>query len=77
MTSRGGTAISEKVVRRIMAEEGLAARVKGRRNYNPYQGGIPPPVPNMINRDFHAKKPDGKWLTDITEFATPAGKVYL
>ncbi len=34
-------------------------------------------MPNMINRDFHAKKPDGKWLTDITEFATPAGKVYL
>ena len=77
LASRGGTAISGKAVRRTMAEEGLAARVKGRRNYNPYQGETSPSVPNMINRDFHAEKPDGKWLTDITEFATPAGKVYL
>jgi putative transposase len=34
-------------------------------------------VPNRINRDFHAGKPNEKWLTDITEFAIPAGKVYL
>ena len=27
--------------------------------------------------DFHAEKPNEKWLTDITEFAIPAGKVYL
>ncbi len=30
-----------------------------------------------MNRDFKAKKPNEKWLTDITEFKTPAGKVYL
>ena len=28
-------------------------------------------------RDFHAEQPNTKWLTDITEFAIPAGKVYL
>ena len=30
--------------------------------------------------DFHADKPNGKWIiwiTDITEFAIPEGKVYL
>ena len=32
---------------------------------------------NIINRDFHANKPNEKWLTDITEFNIPAGKVYL
>ena len=31
----------------------------------------------MINRNFHAEKPNEKWLTDITEFSIPAGKVYL
>ena len=30
-----------------------------------------------INRDFHADKPNQKWLTDITEFSIEAGKVYL
>lgn len=27
--------------------------------------------------DFTAEKPNSKWLTDIIEFAIPAGKVYL
>jgi len=30
-----------------------------------------------INRDFQAAAPNEKWLTDITEFQIPAGKVYL
>ena len=34
-------------------------------------------MPNLIHRDFHAECPNQKWLTDITEFAIPAGKVYL
>ena len=32
---------------------------------------------NLVNRDFHADKPNEKWLTDITEFSIPSGKVYL
>ena len=32
---------------------------------------------NLLNREFHACKPNEKWLTDITEFSIPAGKVYL
>ena len=28
-------------------------------------------------RDFHAEEPNTKWLTDLTEFRIPAGKVYL
>jgi putative transposase len=30
-----------------------------------------------VNRDFHATAPNEKWLTDISEFQIPAGKVYL
>ena len=62
---------------RIMAEDGLVVRVKSRRKYNSYQGEILPFVPNAVNRDFHAEKPNEKWLTDIAEFAILAGKVYL
>ena len=28
-------------------------------------------------KDFHAVKPNRKWMTDVTEFFIPAGKVYL
>ena len=36
-----------------------------------------PAVPNLVQRNFHADKPNQVWLTDITEFNIPAGKVYL
>ena len=67
----------EKVVRRLMREQNLSVRKVKKRKYSSYQGEITPAVENVINRDFHAEKPNEKWLTDITEFHIPAGKVYL
>lgn len=72
-----GIRISEKVVRRLMMELGLQVIVKRRRRYSNYLGEITPAPENMINRDFHAAKPNEKWLTDITEMAAADGKVYL
>lgn len=72
-----GNTISEKVVRRIMQEEGLIVYQKRRRKYSSYKGELSPGVENLLKRDFHAERPNTKWLTDITEFAIPAGKVYL
>ncbi|OPX41837.1 integrase core domain protein [Ruminiclostridium hungatei] len=75
---REGTCVSEKIIRRVMAECGLV--VKGKRKnqkYRSYKGEITPRVPNVIERNFHADVPNEKWLTDITEFAIPSGKVYL
>jgi len=60
-----------------MNEEGLVVKVKKHRKYSSYKGEITPAVPNKIDRDFHAEKPNQKWLTDITEFAITAGKIYL
>ena len=40
-------------------------------------GEISPAVPNEVQRDFHADKPNKKWLTDITEFKIGEEKVYL
>ena len=60
-----------------MKEEGLSVRTRKRKKYNSYLGEITTAVPNIIQRDFHAERPNQKWLTDITEFALPAGKVYL
>ena len=72
-----GTVVSEKVVRRIMKEDGLSVKQRKRHKYNSYKGEITPAVENLIDRDFHADKPNQKWLTDITEFSIKAGKVYL
>ncbi len=69
--------VSEKVVRRIMKEENLVVPFVKRKRYNSYKGEISPAVDNVVNRDFHSDKKNNKWLTDITEFRIPAGKVYL
>jgi len=74
---RGGTRVSEKIVRRIMRESTLIVFSRKNRKYSSYQGEKTPAAPNLIERDFHADAPNTKWLTDITEFQIPAGKVYL
>ena len=72
-----GIQVSEKVIRRIMYEERLVIQYVKRKKYNSYLGEISPSVDNIIKRDFHADAPNKKWLTDLTEFALPLGKVYL
>ena len=75
--TRQRVTISEKVVRRLMKQESLVVAKPKRRRYGSYLGEISPAPDNLINRDFHAAAPNEKWLTDITEFQIPAGKVYL
>ncbi len=72
-----GIVLSEKVVRRIMREENLISKTIKMRKYNSYHGEISPAVPNILQRNFKADKPNEKWVTDITEFSIPAGKIYL
>jgi transposase InsO family protein/transposase-like protein len=74
---REGIRVSEKVVRRCMAECSLIVFGRKRRRYSAYQGEKTPAARNLLKRDFHAERPNAKWLTDITEFHLPAGKVYL
>lgn len=69
--------ISEKVVQRLMKQECLVAATPKRRRYGSYMGEISPAPDNLLQRDFSAAAPNEKWLTDITEFQIPAGKVYL
>ena len=71
------TGVSEKVVRRIMAEEGLSAHVPKRRRYSSYEGETTPAPANLVDRDFTAERPNEKWLTDISEIKARDGKVYL
>ena len=78
-----GEAIGERAVRSIMGEENLAARAaKKKRRYSSYGGEISEAPPNLLRDDrgrhhFRASKPNELWVTDVTEFRIPAGKVYL
>ena len=72
-----GIILSEKIVRRIMREENLVAKSIKMRKYSSYDGEISPAVANVLKRDFKADKINDKWVTDITEFRIPSGKVYL
>ena len=69
-----GTGVSEKVIRRLMAEGGLSAHVPERRRYSSYEGETTPAPGNLVNRDFTAERPNEKWLTDITEIKASDGK---
>lgn len=60
-----------------MKQECLIVAAHKKRRYRSYMGEISPAPENLINRDFRAEAPNEKWLTDITEFQIPAGKVYL
>ena len=74
-------AVSEKVVRRVMREEGLAARSSARepRPYSSYAGeeGLRvAPTPLLVDEardphDFSAGAPGEATVTDITEFRLP------
>jgi putative transposase len=75
--TRQDVAISEKVVQRLMKQESLVVPKPRKRRYASYLGEIIPAPENLINRDFQAAVPNEKWLTDITEFQIPAGKVTL
>lgn len=71
--------VSEKVVRRIMAEEGLLVvfAKKPKRHWSSYAGETGRAPENLVKRVFHADAPNKLWLTDITEFSLPFGKSYL
>ena len=75
----GGVVVSEKVVRRLMAEEGCkVACLKRRRRYSSYKGEISDAPPDLVRRNFHAGGPNELWLTEIAEFKPPSEeKAYL
>lgn len=70
--------LSGKTVRRLMAEEGCKVSYhRKKHSYNSYKGEISRAPDNLVARNFYADRPNKLWLTDITQFNIPAGKIYL
>jgi len=73
-----GETASKNRIARLMSVAGLQGwpRKKKRGQKKPPLL-TPPGVSNLLERDFMALEPETKWVTDITEFKTGEGKLYL
>ena len=71
-----GIHLNHKTVQRLMKELGLVCRVRMKK-YRSYKGEVGKIAPNLLKRDFHAEKPNQKWVTDVTEFSLFGEKLYL
>jgi len=68
--------LDPKTVQRLMGQLGLKSTVRPKR-YQSYKGSIGKTAPNLLERNFIAKAPNQKWVTDVTEFNVRGEKVYL
>ena len=47
------------------------------KRYKAFEGAASETVPDRLERDFEAKGPNEKWVTDVTEFKVNNRKLYL
>lgn len=72
-----GIVASAKRIMRLMTRHGLVPLSRSAKRYSSYKGEPAKAPKNLADRDFHAEAPNRLWVTDLTEFSIPAGKVYL
>ena len=76
LTQRG-IAVSRSSVRRTMKRGGLLLRSSRHPNSLIKADLAVQKAENLIRRDFSAKAPNRKWLTDITQIQCLDGKLYM
>ena len=72
---RQGIHKNPKTVLRVMQKYNLLSEVR-RKKYHNYTTGIYV-YPNRLARNFHAERPNQKWVTDISYIKTGQGFLYL
>ena len=65
-----------KTVLRIMKKYDLLSEIRRRRQWK-RMGQQLHKYKNLLNRDFHADRPNSKWVTDISYIHTREGVLYL
>ena len=73
--ARRGIHVGRKRVARLMREH----RLVGAHNRKKWRRGRPDvaPASDRLNRQFHADRPNQKWVADICEFPTGEGKLHV
>jgi transposase InsO family protein len=69
--------VGKNRVARLMRAENLRGQRKRKQPRTTNSQHHYPVAPNHLNRDFHATRPNEKWLTDITYIPTAEGWLYL
>ena len=72
---RNGIYHNPKTILRVMQKYSLLSVVRRKKYHN--CGNVLHKYPNLLNRDFHADKPNQKWVTDISYIKTMQGTLYL
>jgi transposase InsO family protein len=72
-----GWRVSQNTVAAIMAEQGLRARPKRRRRSTTRPGKGRWRAPDLVNRDFSARRVNQRWFGDGTDIDTTEGKLQL
>ena len=67
-----GIHVNHKKVQRLMKKLNLIPS-----QYSSYKGSGDSIIENLLDRHFHADKPNEAWCTDVTEFHCYWGKLYL
>ena len=65
-----------KTILRIMEKYGLLSEIRMRRKWQ-QMGQQVHKYKNLLNREFHADRPNSKWVTDISYIHTKQGVLYL
>lgn len=66
--------INKKRVYRLMQFLGIKSVIRRKKKYNNRPSKGLHTAENILNRNFHASKPNEKWVTDVTEFKYGGGK---
>lgn len=73
---RQGIHRNPKTVLRVMKKYNLLSEIRRRRKWT-QMGQQVHKYENLLNRDFHADRPNCKWVTDISYIHTKQGVLYL
>ena len=73
---RQGIHRNPKTVLRIMKKYGLLSEIRRRKRWT-QMGQQVHKYENLLNREFHADRPNSKWVTDISYIHTKQGVLYL
>jgi len=76
LANKHGLHLSGKTILRLMHEENRTCLVR-KKKYVSYRGRVGVTAPNVLDRNFKAKAPNQKWVTDVTEFRVLGQKQYL
>lgn len=77
MLAKQAVYITAKTVLKLMREMGIRCKIRGKRYQSCIEGKSQHRAPNIMARNFRTKRPNEKWVTDVTEFKVASQKVFF